>query len=150
MAGTGEHGPLPRLLIVLTVVRGLVDAFGYLALGHVFVANMTGNVVFFGFALAGVGGVPVVASLVAILAFAVGAGLGGRLAREPARTAGTCSPPRASPMRYRSWPRRSWSRPPEPGGYRPGWCRANSSSDHDASARGIHVRNRWVRRLGAV
>jgi Protein of unknown function (DUF1275) len=37
----------------LTVVTGLVDAFSYLVLGHVFVANMTGNVVFLGFALAG-------------------------------------------------------------------------------------------------
>ena len=68
MADTREHGPLPRLLIALTVVTGLVDAFSYVTLGHVFVANMTGNVVFFGFALAGVGQVSVVASLLAILA----------------------------------------------------------------------------------
>jgi uncharacterized membrane protein YoaK (UPF0700 family) len=78
-----EHGPLPRLLIGLTVVTGLVDAFSYLTLGHVFVANMTGNVVFFGFAIAGVGEVSAVASLVAIVAFTAGAALGGRLAREP-------------------------------------------------------------------
>jgi uncharacterized membrane protein YoaK (UPF0700 family) len=83
MADTREHGPLPRLLIALTVVTGLVDAFSYVTLGHVFVANMTGNVVFFGFALAGVGQVSVVASLLAILAFVLGAALGGRLAREP-------------------------------------------------------------------
>ena len=37
----------------MTLVTGLVDAFSYLALGHVFVANMTGNVVFLGFAVAG-------------------------------------------------------------------------------------------------
>jgi uncharacterized membrane protein YoaK (UPF0700 family) len=48
-----SHGPLPALLVCLTVVTGLVDAFSYLSLGHVFVANMTGNVVFLGFALAG-------------------------------------------------------------------------------------------------
>ena len=48
-----EHGPLSALLVTLTVVTGLVDAVSYLALGHVFVANMTGNVVFLGFALAG-------------------------------------------------------------------------------------------------
>jgi hypothetical protein len=42
----GQHGPLPLLLIALTFVTGLVDAFSYLVLGHVFVANMTGNVVF--------------------------------------------------------------------------------------------------------
>lgn len=83
VAATAEHGPLPRLLIGLTVVTGLVDAFSYLTLGHVFVANMTGNVVFFGFALAGVGGISAVASLLAIVAFVAGAALGGRLAHEP-------------------------------------------------------------------
>jgi hypothetical protein len=72
------HGPLPMLLVGLTVVTGLVDAFSYLSLGHVSVANMTGNVVFLGFGLAGVGDVEVVASVVAVLAFAVGAALGGR------------------------------------------------------------------------
>jgi uncharacterized membrane protein YoaK (UPF0700 family) len=83
VAVASQHGPLPRLLIGLTVVTGLVDAFSYLTLGHVFVANMTGNVVFFGFALAGVGGVSAVASLLAIVAFVAGAALGGRLADEP-------------------------------------------------------------------
>ena len=50
---TSEHDrdwPLPPLLLGLTVVTGLIDAFSYLALGHVFVANMTGNVVFLAFA----------------------------------------------------------------------------------------------------
>ena len=46
-----RHGPLPPLLVLLTVITGLVDAVSYLALGHVFVANMTGNVVFLGFAV---------------------------------------------------------------------------------------------------
>ena len=49
-----RHGPLPLLLIVLTVVTGLVDAVSYLKLGHVFVANMTGNVVLLGLAVGGV------------------------------------------------------------------------------------------------
>ena len=48
-----KHGPLPPLLVALTFVTGLVDAFSYLLLGHVFVANMTGNVVLLGFALVG-------------------------------------------------------------------------------------------------
>jgi len=39
-----KHGPLPPLLLGLTFVTGLVDAFSYLLLGHVFVASMTGNV----------------------------------------------------------------------------------------------------------
>jgi uncharacterized membrane protein YoaK (UPF0700 family) len=61
-------------------VTGLVDAFSYLRLGHVFVANMTGNVVFLGFGLADVGEISIVASLLAVLAFAVGATVGGRWA----------------------------------------------------------------------
>src|SRR5439155_24434989 len=74
-----RHGPLPPLLLGLTVVTGLVDAFSYLLLGHVFVANMTGNVVFLGFALAGAAGFSVSASLSAIGAFCLGALAGGRL-----------------------------------------------------------------------
>ncbi|HEY6297166.1 MAG TPA: DUF1275 family protein [Streptosporangiaceae bacterium] len=37
----GKDGLLPPLLVALTAVTGLVDAFSYLVLGHVFVANMT-------------------------------------------------------------------------------------------------------------
>jgi uncharacterized membrane protein YoaK (UPF0700 family) len=57
-ASAREDG-LPPLLIVLTIVTGVVDALAYLRLGHVFVANMTGNVVFLGFAAAGAGGLSV-------------------------------------------------------------------------------------------
>ena len=66
-----RHGPLPTLLFVLTAVTGLVDAVSYLQLGHVFVANMTGNVVFLGFAASGAAGFSAAASLVAIAAFLV-------------------------------------------------------------------------------
>ena len=75
-----RHGPLPLLLIVLTVVTGLVDAVSYLELGHVFVANMTGNVVLLGFAAAGVSEFSVAVSLVAIGSFLLGALAAGRLA----------------------------------------------------------------------
>jgi uncharacterized membrane protein YoaK (UPF0700 family) len=75
----GRHGPLPPLLVSMTLVTGLVDAFSYLVLGHVFVANMTGNVVFLGFALAGAPGFSITASLAAVASFAAGALLGGRL-----------------------------------------------------------------------
>ncbi len=78
MTADRAHGPLPVLLVCLTLVTGLVDAFSYLMLGQVFVANMTGNVVFLGFALAGVGDTSIAASLLAVLAFALGAMLGGR------------------------------------------------------------------------
>ncbi|MFJ4841147.1 YoaK family protein [Streptomyces sp. NPDC088746] len=73
----GPHGPLPPVLLVLTVLTGLVDAFSYLLLGHVFVANMTGNVVFMGFALAGAAGFSTLASIVALVSFGAGALAGG-------------------------------------------------------------------------
>ena len=74
-----RHGPLPALLLLLTVVTGLVDAVSYLALGHVFVANMTGNVVFLGFAVVDAEDFSLPASLTAIAAFLLGALAGGRL-----------------------------------------------------------------------
>jgi uncharacterized membrane protein YoaK (UPF0700 family) len=77
-----RDGLLPPLLVALTVVTGLVDSFSYLVLGHVFVANMTGNVVFFAFALAGVGGFSAPASIAAIGCFAAGALGAGRLGRS--------------------------------------------------------------------
>jgi uncharacterized membrane protein YoaK (UPF0700 family) len=83
-----RYGRLPVLLLALTVVTGLVDAVSILRLGRVFVANMTGNVVFLGFAVAGAPGFSMVASLVALVGFLVGAGVGGRLVRRdfPAAT----------------------------------------------------------------
>ncbi|HEY8808806.1 MAG TPA: DUF1275 family protein, partial [Solirubrobacterales bacterium] len=65
------------LLILLTMVTGVVDAVSYVALGHVFVANMTGNVVFLGFALAGAPGLSAPASIAALGAFLLGAIAGG-------------------------------------------------------------------------
>ena len=47
-----RYGLLSPALVILTFVAGLVDALSYLALGHVFVANVTGNIVFLGFAFA--------------------------------------------------------------------------------------------------
>jgi uncharacterized membrane protein YoaK (UPF0700 family) len=75
----GPDGLLPPLLLSLTLVTGLVDATSYLKLGHVFVANMTGNVVFLGFGIAGAGGISVWASLTAIGSFLVGSVGGGRI-----------------------------------------------------------------------
>jgi uncharacterized membrane protein YoaK (UPF0700 family) len=75
-----RHGPLVEMMVLLTLLTGVVDAASYLALGHVFVANMTGNVVFLGFALAGARGLSVASSLVALGAFLVGARAGGAIA----------------------------------------------------------------------
>jgi uncharacterized membrane protein YoaK (UPF0700 family) len=78
-AAAKEDG-LPPLLIVLTIVTGVVDALAYLRLGHVFVANMTGNVVFLGFAAAGAGGLSVLGSLLALAFFLCGGIAAGRVA----------------------------------------------------------------------
>jgi uncharacterized membrane protein YoaK (UPF0700 family) len=75
-----RHGPLVPMMVALTFLTGVVDAASYLKLGHVFVANMTGNVVFLGFALAGAGGLSVAASLVALGSFLAGALAGGWIA----------------------------------------------------------------------
>jgi uncharacterized membrane protein YoaK (UPF0700 family) len=74
--------------LLLTVVTGLVDATSYLALGHVFVANMTGNIVFLGFGIAGAGGISVWASLTALGSFLVGGVVGGRIGVRWARDRG--------------------------------------------------------------
>jgi uncharacterized membrane protein YoaK (UPF0700 family) len=50
---------------------GVVDAVSILALGRVFIANMTGNVVFIGFALAGAPGFSLAASLLALAGFLI-------------------------------------------------------------------------------
>jgi uncharacterized membrane protein YoaK (UPF0700 family) len=80
--GDPHHGPLPGLLLALTVVTGLVDAVSILRLGRVFVANMTGNVVFTGFAITGAPGFSLAASLFALAGFLTGATLGGSLIRR--------------------------------------------------------------------
>ena len=74
--------PLLGLLVLLTVVSGIVDAVSYLGLGHVFVANMTGNVVFLGFAAVGVGGFNWLGSVLALAAFIAGSAIGGWIARR--------------------------------------------------------------------
>ncbi len=69
---------LPLVLVVLTVTTGLVDAVSVLGLGRVFTANMTGNVVFLGFAVAGAPELSVPRCLASIAGFLVGATIGGR------------------------------------------------------------------------
>ncbi|MEW2619224.1 YoaK family protein [Streptomyces sp. NPDC048106] len=75
------HPALPRALTVLTVVSGFLDAVSYLGLGHVFTANMTGNVVIIGFAAVGTPGFSVVGSLVSLAAFLAGSVCAGRVER---------------------------------------------------------------------
>lgn len=77
-APTDRH--LLQALALLTMATGLIDAASVLGLGHVFTANMTGNIAFLGFALAHTGGASLSGCLVALASFSVGAGLGGALA----------------------------------------------------------------------
>ncbi|MBO0678557.1 DUF1275 domain-containing protein [Mycolicibacterium sp. S2-37] len=69
-------------LLLLTFATGLVDAISILVLGHVFVANMTGNVIFLGFWFVDSTVVDRTAAVVAFLSFLAGTVLGGRLARH--------------------------------------------------------------------
>ena len=69
-------------LLLLTFATGLVDAVSVLVLGHVFVANMTGNVIFLGFWFVPRSGVDLTAAVTAFAFFVVGTVLGGRLARH--------------------------------------------------------------------
>jgi uncharacterized membrane protein YoaK (UPF0700 family) len=79
MQTDAKPGSLPALLVVLTITTGLIDAVSVLGLGRVFTANMTGNIVFLGFALAGVPGFSPSRSLIGLAAFLAGAVVGGRL-----------------------------------------------------------------------
>jgi uncharacterized membrane protein YoaK (UPF0700 family) len=79
VASDRDKLPVLHTLLVLTVLSGMVDAVCYLGLGHVFTANMTGNIVLLGFAAAGAPGFSVPATLTSLGLFLVGAVAGGRL-----------------------------------------------------------------------
>jgi uncharacterized membrane protein YoaK (UPF0700 family) len=66
-------------LLGMTAVTGLVDAVSFLSLGHVFTANMTGNIVLLAFASTGVAQVSLAGSVTALLGFLAGAAVGGRI-----------------------------------------------------------------------
>ena len=80
MAQTEESDrTLLAILLVLTLFSGFIDAISYLGLGHVFTANMTGNVVILGFAAAGAKGFSAPACLTSLGAFLIGAVAAGRV-----------------------------------------------------------------------
>ena len=64
------------MLLALTGAAGSLDAIGFLALGHVFTANMTGNTVLLGLHVAQEQGAAAVRSLIALLGFGVGLVIG--------------------------------------------------------------------------
>lgn len=76
-----RDGPLPAMLFALTVLAGSVDALSILRLGRVFVATMTGNLVFIGLALAGAKGFAVATSAIALGGFVIGVLIGARASK---------------------------------------------------------------------
>ena len=77
-----RDGPLPAMLLALTMLAGVVDAVSILALNHVFVAAMTGNLVFIGLGIAGASGFSVRAPAFAMSGFVVGALIGAQICRR--------------------------------------------------------------------
>lgn len=82
-----DHGPLQGILIVLTGVAGVVDAVSILRLDRVFVANITGNIIFIGLALVGARGYSITAPLIVFASFLAGAGIVGAIP-QPTRHRG--------------------------------------------------------------
>ncbi|BAI97369.1 membrane protein [Sphingobium sp. TA15] len=76
--------PLPWLLLLLSVTTGLVDAISVLGLGKVFTANMTGNVVFLGFAASGAPSFKFAPYVFAITSFMIGALIAGQIGKRHA------------------------------------------------------------------
>jgi uncharacterized membrane protein YoaK (UPF0700 family) len=69
-------------LLLLTFATGLADALSILVLGHVFVANMTGNVIFLGFWLAPRTSIDLTAVVVALPTFVCTTIVSGRVKRR--------------------------------------------------------------------
>lgn len=70
------NDPLPRALLALTAITGIVDAVSFLGFGGLFTAFMTGNVLFVGFSVAGGIELSPAAPLTAIACFVVGVAIG--------------------------------------------------------------------------
>jgi uncharacterized membrane protein YoaK (UPF0700 family) len=73
------HTLYPTGLLLLTAATGTIDSVSYLALDRVFTGNMTGNVLFIGFALAGVDNIPLLNNAIALAGFVLGSILGARI-----------------------------------------------------------------------
>ena len=73
-----------RMLLVLTGGAGCADALGYLGLGHVFTANMSGNTALLGLHIALGDGAAALRSLTALVAFGLGLAIGAWIAGRPA------------------------------------------------------------------
>src|SRR5689334_13746330 len=76
---TTEPATINLMLVALSFAAGYLDAVSYLGLGHVFTANMTGNTVLLGIAIAGLHAARVVGSLIALVGFCTGVAAGTRI-----------------------------------------------------------------------
>lgn len=77
-----RDGPLPAMLVAFTMLAGVVDATSILVLDNVFVATITGNIVFLGLGLAGEHGFSVLSVGVALGGFVVGVLAGAPICRR--------------------------------------------------------------------
>lgn len=66
-------------LLILTFVTGLIDAASFVSMGHVFTANMTGNIIFLAFAFTGVPELSINRSATALIASMAGGIAAGRI-----------------------------------------------------------------------
>ena len=76
------YRPLQILLIGLAFATGIFDVVTDLDFGHVFAANMTGNIVLLGLGVLRADDLSVPASVVAVASFVIGVAGGGQLARR--------------------------------------------------------------------
>lgn len=81
-AEQGVDTGVVRGLLLLTMTAGMIDAVTFLGLGEVFAANMTGNLVVLGLAIAGAPTLSIDGPAVALAAFLAGAALIGRVERH--------------------------------------------------------------------
>jgi len=78
----------PFDLVLLSIAAGSADAAGYLGLGKVFTANMTGNIVLLGIALSEGRSGDTSRSLIALFAFVAGTCMGGWMCTDVAQKQG--------------------------------------------------------------
>jgi uncharacterized membrane protein YoaK (UPF0700 family) len=85
--GTSRVTVRSAILVMLSLAAGCVDAVGYLGLGQIFVANMTGNTVLLGLALGQAKGHAALRAVVALAGFVAGVGTGAAIVgRGPERS----------------------------------------------------------------
>jgi uncharacterized membrane protein YoaK (UPF0700 family) len=85
MGRRGSTGVLrgqDAMLTSLSLAAGCVDAVGYLGLGQVFVANMTGNTVLLGLAIGQADGQAILHAWIALVGFVLGVALGAAIVQR--------------------------------------------------------------------